>query len=119
MSASTRFLALVFTTALAAACGSKAPAPAEPTPTPAVDDGQVDCERIDDAAYRDELTARGIEPDSIECGEQEDRGAAPPTVNCDRIDDAAYRSELIEQGLDPDSLDCGEQEDGAPDDLDE
>lgn len=74
----TRLVAITFAITFAAACGSKAPAPAEPTPTPAdADDGQVDCDRIADGVYREELRARGIEPDSIECGEEEDTGATP------------------------------------------
>jgi hypothetical protein len=103
---------------LAAACGGTPAATTTPTSGAGSGDGWVDCARIDDEAYRAELRGQGIEPDSIECGEEEDRGATGD-VDCARIDDPDYRGELIEDGIDPDSIECGEEEGAALDDLDE
>lgn len=51
---------------------------AEPTPATATQPAEkvdtVDCSRIDDPAYRKQLEASGIDPDSIDCFENDTGG---------------------------------------------
>lgn len=67
----------------ASAPSTEAPAPTEPAAssadapaaeTPAQPDEKidvVDCKRIDDPAYREKVKASGVDPDSIDCGEND------------------------------------------------